>query len=88
MFKKCYTSQAATLNASLLCFLDDSGSHRLKSCRYRDKVKNYIDCHNEAGKSILKAIAKGTDGNNVIIADPGTEQIVQKMGAFSTSLPH
>ena len=50
-------------------------------------VKSYIARHNEAGRLILKAITKGTSGNNVFIADLGTQENMQAMGALDTRLP-
>ena len=43
--------------------------------------------HNEAGRLILKVTTKGTSGNTVLIADLGTEQIMQGMGTLDTRLP-
>ena len=75
--------RTATSNACPLC----SGSHLLGGCRQRDMVKSYIARHNEAGRLILKTITKGTSGNNVFIADLGTQEDMQAMGALDTRLP-
>ena len=61
--------RTATSNGCPLCSLEDSGSHLLGGCRHQDMVKSYIARRNEAGRLILKAITKGTSGNNVFIAD-------------------
>ena len=50
-------------------------------------VKSYIARHNKAGRLIIKAITKGTSGNNVFIADLGTQENMQAMGALDTRLP-
>ena len=50
-------------------------------------VKSYIARHDEAGRLILKAVTKGTSGNNVFIADLGTQENMQAMGALATRLP-
>ena len=50
-------------------------------------VKSYIAGHNEAGRLIIKAITKGTSGNNVFNADFGTQENLQAMGALVTRLP-
>ena len=79
--------RTATSNACPLCSLEDSGSHLLGGCRHRDMVKSYIARHNEAGRLILKAITKGTSGNNVFIADLGPQKNMQAMGALDTRVP-
>ena len=79
--------RTATSNACPLCSLEDSGSHLLAGCRHRDMVKSHIARHNEAGRLILKAITKGTSGNNLFIADLGTQENMQAMGALDTRLP-
>ena len=56
-------------------------------CRHKDMVKSYIARYNEAGRLILKAITKGTSGNNVFIADLGTQENMQAMTALDTRLP-
>ena len=48
---------------------------------------SYIARHNEAGRVILEAITKGTSGKNVAIADLGTQEYMQAMGAQDTRLP-
>ena len=50
-------------------------------------VKSYIARHNEASRLILKAITKGTSGNNVFIADLGTQETMRVTGALDTRLP-
>ena len=50
-------------------------------------VKSYIARHNEAGRQILKEITKGTSGNIVFIADLGTQENMQAMGALAMRLP-
>ena len=47
------------LNVSPLSFLQDSSSHLLGGCRHRGILKSYIECQNQAGLLILKAITKG-----------------------------
>ena len=79
--------RTTTSDACPLCSLEDSGSHLLGGCRYKDMVKSYIARHNEAGRLILKAITKGTSGNNVFIADLGTQENMQAVGALDTRLP-
>ena len=79
--------RTATSNACPLCSQEDSGSHLLGGCRHKDMVKSYIARHNEAGTLILKTITKGTSGNNVFIADLGTQENMQAMGALDTRLP-
>ena len=79
--------RTATSNARPLCSLEVSGSHLLGGCRHRDMVKSYVTRHNEAGRLILEAMTKGTSGNNGFIADLGTEQIMQAVGAPDTRLP-
>ena len=79
--------RVATPNACPLCCLTDSGNHILGGCRHKDMVKSYIERHNEAGHLILKAIAKGTKGNNTFVADLGTKECMQEMGALATRLP-
>ena len=84
--------RTATSNACPLCSLEDSGSHLLGGCRHRDMVKSHIARHKEAGRLILKAITKGTSGNNIVInvfiADLGTQENMQAMGVLDTRLPH
>ena len=72
--------RTATSNASPLCSLEDLGSP-FGGCRHQDIVKSYIARHNEAGRLILKAITKGTSGNNVFIADLGTQENMQANGS-------
>ena len=50
-------------------------------------VKSYIARHNDADRLILKAIIMGTSGNNVFIADLGTQENMQAMGALDERLP-
>ena len=78
--------RTATSSECQLCSLGDSGSHLLGG-RHQDMVKSYIARHNEAGRLILKAITKGTSGNNVFIADLGTQENMQAMGALDMRLP-
>ena len=76
-------------NVCPLCYREDSRvwqSSPFGGWRHRDLVKSYVARHNEAGKSILKAITKGTNGNNVFIADLGRKENMQAIGALGTSL--
>ena len=50
-------------------------------------VKSYIARHNEAGRLIIKAIAKGTSGNNFFIADLGTPENMQAPEALEMRIP-
>ena len=77
----------ARSSACPLCHCEDSGSHILGGCRHRDMTKSYIDRHNKAGRLIFKAIMNGTKGNNTFIADLGTQECMQGMGAMDTRLP-
>ena len=79
--------RVATSNACPLCCLTDSGSHILGGCRHKDMVKSYIERHNEAGRLILKVIVIGTK-SNTFIADLGTKERMQEMGALETWLGH
>ena len=87
MSERCQEVEDCYLQCVQLCSLEDSRSHLLGSCRHQDMVKSYNARHNEAGKLILKAITKGTSGNNVSIAYLGTHEDMQAMGALDTRLP-
>ena len=50
-------------------------------------VKSYIARHNEADRLTLKAINKGTSGNNVFTTDLGTQENMQAMGALERWVP-
>ena len=50
-------------------------------------IKSYTARDIEAGRLIIKAITKGTCGNNVFVADLCTPENMQAMGALDTRLP-
>ena len=70
-----------------LCSLENSSSHLLGGCRHWGMAKSYIECHNEAGRLILKAVTKYSEGQSVFIADLRTEQIMRGMGAREICFP-
>ena len=78
--------RTATSNTCPLCYPEDSGSHLLGGS-HRNIVKSYFARHNKAGRLILSAITEGTSGNNVFIADLGTQENMQAVGALDTRLP-
>ena len=87
-----YAIHQGTANSYLKCVpklrsLEDSRSHLLGGCRHRDIVKSYIGRHIEGGRLIFKAITESRSGSDVFIADLGTKQNMQAMGALSTRLP-
>ena len=77
----------ATSKACPLCSLEISSRHLLGGCRHRNMAKSYIERHNEAGRLILKAVTKYSEGHSVFIADLRTEQIMRGMGAKEICFP-
>ena len=70
-----------------LCHRPDSAGHMLGGCMNADMKALYIARHDKAMRHVLKQVLKGQHGGYYVIADVGTLEGLQQMGAHSKRIP-
>ena len=64
-----------------LCGEPDSAGHITGSCRHPEMQRMYIERHHHTGRILLRAIAKGSMGGDLVMADLGTRDKCTSDGA-------
>jgi ribonuclease HI len=64
-----------------LCGLPDSGGHITGGCSHPEMSKMYTERHHHTGRILLRAIAKGSMGGGLVMADVGSAEKCEQAGA-------
>ena len=77
----------ATNDRCPLCHLTDSAGHIFGGCAHKDMKTLYISRHDTAMRKVLKQISHGQLGAHYIIADVGTMESLEQLGAHNKRIP-
>ena len=77
----------ATTDQCPLCHMPDSTGHMLGGCMHREMKAMYIARHDKAMRQVLKQVLQGKHGGYYVIADVGTLEGLQQLGAHSKRIP-
>jgi hypothetical protein len=72
--KLAYRNGKCASPACPLCGNDDGGGHIAGGCSCKDMQLMYVERHNVLGRILLRAIAKGGMGGNLVAADVGSSK--------------
>ena len=64
-----------------LCGIEDGVNHIAGGCSHPIMAKMFTERHNHTGRILLKAIAKGSMGGNLVMADLGSASKCSQDGA-------